>query len=57
MRNMYTHGGKPARRNLTVADLRAFKERGSFRRSQRIPKRKVPPQRLPESTSLASTVR
>ncbi len=22
---MYTHGGKPARRNLTVTDLRAFK--------------------------------
>ena len=25
MQNMYIHGGKPARRNLTVADLRAFK--------------------------------
>ena len=25
MRNMYTHGSKPDRRNLTVADLRAFK--------------------------------
>ena len=25
MQNIYTHGGKPARLNLTVADLRAFK--------------------------------
>ena len=30
MRKRYTHGGKPAWRNLTVADLRAFKETRIF---------------------------